>query len=388
MGASAMTTWLRALAPSLILGLFLAQAQPAPARAAELVVGVNLVNPMRASVEEQNATLAQVKAAGVRVIRNGIRDDLDKSIDFLRRAAAQGIRVQLILSPEYPPDAPSRPYMPERFPQMWGGHPLSAADPELSRAAFRKLFAALDAQGITLAGLELDNEINWAAFNRDIPLPGMGKILNREDLRSTPEGQQIARGYLQYLKVLAALKEERDRSRLNRTAPIISAGLVAAPDGEKLYNNKKQDIVSLPATLGFLREHGLDALVDAYGIHSYPSTARPGDAQAMSRRAARLNDVDLGQCGAASSGRKPCWVTEWGFPNKDLTCPSDDAATSRLVREARADFARAAAEGRLVGITYFAWNSEPWSRQPSPFSIYRCGGLTESGRLAVAPKVN
>lgn len=383
-----MMAWLRALAPSLLLGFFLTQAEPTPARAAELVVGVNLVNPMRAGIDEQNAILAQLKAAGVQIVRNGIRGDLDKGIDFLRRAAAQGIRVQLIVTAEYPPDAPSRPYMPDRFPQMWGGHPLSSADPELSRAAFRKLFAALDAQGITLAGLELGNEINWAAFNPEFPLPGMGKILDREDLRNTPEGQQIAKGYLQYLKVLAALKEERDRSRLNRNVPIISAGLVAAPDGEKLYNDRKQDIVSLPATLGFLREHGLDALVDAYGIHSYPSATRPGDAEAMAKRAARLNTVDLAQCGTAGNGRKPCWITEWGFRTNDLTCPVDDAATARLVREARAIFARAAAEGRLVGITYFAWNSEPWSKQTSPFSIYRCGGLTESGRLAVAPKVN
>ena len=382
-----MMTWLRALAPTLLLGFFLAQAQPLPARAADLVVGVNLDNPLRASLDEQNAMLVQLKSAGVKVIRNDIKGDLDKGLDFIRRAAAQGIRVQLIVAPEYPPNAPTRPYMPDRFPRMWGGHPLSSADPDLSRAAYRKLFAALDAEGLTLAGLELSNEINWAAFNRDIPLPGMGKILSREDLRDTPQGQQIARGFLQYLKVLAALKEERDRSRLNRTTPIISAGLVAAPEGGKPFN-KDLDAVSLPATIGFLREHGLDALVDAYGIHTYPSNAQPGDPSARAKRAARLREVDLSQCGTAGSDRKPCWITEWGFRNRDLTCPGNDASRAQLVRETRAEFARAAAEGRLVGITYFAWNSEPWAKEPSSLSIYRCGGLTESGRLAVAPRVN
>lgn len=378
---------LRSLASSLLLGLFLAQAQPAPARAAELVVGVNLDNPLRASLAQQNATFAQLKAAGVQVIRNDIKGDLDKGIDFLRRAAAQGIRVQLIVAPEYPPDAPTRPYMPDRFPRMWGGHPLSSADPELSRAAYQKLFAALDAAGITLAGLELSNEINWAAFNRDIPLPGMGKILSREDLRDTPQGQQIAKGFLQYLKVLAALKEERDRSRLNRATPIISAGLVAAPEGGKPFN-PELDAVSLPATIGFLREHGLDALVDAYGIHTYPSNAQPGDPAARARRSARLREVDLSQCGTAGSGRKPCWITEWGFRNRDRTCPGNDAPRAQLVREARTEFAKAAAEGRLVGITYFAWDSEPWAKEPSSLSIYRCGGLTESGRLAISPRLN
>jgi hypothetical protein len=74
---------------------------------------------------------------------------------------------------------------------------------------------------------------------------------------------------------LAALKEVRDHSRLNRTTPIISAGLVAAPDGGKLYNNKKEDMVSLPATLAFLRAGGLDALVDAYdSLRPYPKSRR------------------------------------------------------------------------------------------------------------------
>lgn len=378
---------LRRLASSLLLGLLLTQAYLASAVAADLVVGVNLANPLRASVADQNVILAQLKAERVQVIRNNIDGDLDKGIDFLKRAAAQGIRVQLLVSTQYPPDAPVRPYMPDRFPKMWGGPPLSSADPELSRASYRRLFAALDAAGITLAGLELGNEINWAAFNRDIPLPGMGKILSRDDLQNTAQGQQIAKGFLQYLKVLAALKEERDRSRLNRTTPIISAGLVASPEGGKPFN-RKLDSISLPATISFLREHGLDELVDAYGIHSYPSSAQPGDAEARARRTARLQDVDLAQCGAPGSGRKPCWITEWGFSNRDLSCPGNDAPRAQLVREVRAVFARAAAEGRLVGITYFAWTSEPWVKEPTPLSIYRCGGLTESGRLAISPQVN
>ena len=68
------------------------------------------------------------------------------------------------------------------FPAMWGGHPLSFADPELSKAAFQRLFDNLDANGIALAGVELGNEINWAAFNPEFPLPGEGKILNLQDL--------------------------------------------------------------------------------------------------------------------------------------------------------------------------------------------------------------
>ena len=357
---------------------------PARVRAQEMVVGVNVVNPMRASVADQNALLGQLKAAHVRVIRCGISND-DKGIDFARRAAAQGIRIQLIVGPDCPPGATSRPYQPNVFPAMWGGHPLSYADPALSKAAFQRLFDSLDTNGIALAGVELGNEINWAAFNAEFPLPGEGKILSLRDLADDPEGKQIAKGFVQYIKVLAALKDVRDHSRLNRSTPIISAGLVSAKDGEKPYNTKKEDMVSLAATIAFLRAHGLDSLVDAYGVHSYPSAERPGDPTAAAQRAARLNSVDLAECRAkGAGGGKPCWITEWGFPNAVLSCPAKEAGRTLLIEELRADFAAAAAAHRLAGIDYFSWDSDPWSKQTDPDSVYRCGALTESGRQAVA----
>ena len=45
---------------------------PGPMMAQEMVVGVNVVNPMRASLADQNALLGQLKAADVRVIRCGV----------------------------------------------------------------------------------------------------------------------------------------------------------------------------------------------------------------------------------------------------------------------------------------------------------------------------
>jgi hypothetical protein len=370
----------------LIAGVFIAIFFLAPTRslAQPMVVGVNVVNPMRSSVADQNTLLSQLKAAQVHVIRCGISND-DKGIDFAKRAAAHGIRIQLIVGPEYPANAPKRPYQPKEFPAMWSGHPLSYADPMLSKTAFQRLFDTLDANDVNLAGVELGNEINWAAFNPEFPLPGEGKILSLQDLSGDPEGKQIVKGFLQYIKVLAVLKDVRDHSRLNRSAPIILAGLVSAQDGEKLYNNKKEDMVSLSATIAFLRTHGLDSLVDAYGVHSYPSPGQPGKPAAAAQRLGRLNSIDLAECRAkGAKDGKPCWITEWGFPNKDLSCPAKEAARTLLIEELRGDFAAAALENRLVGIDYFSWDSDPWSKTIDPDSVYRCGALTESGRQAVA----
>jgi hypothetical protein len=354
--------------------------------AQEMVVGVNVVNPLRATVADQNALLGQLKAAQVHVIRCGISND-DKGIDFAKRAAAKGIRIQLILGPQYTPGAPSRPYQPNEFPAMWGGPPLSSADPALSKTAFQHLFDSLDASGVSLAGVEIGNEINWAAFNPEFPLPGEGKILSLDDLAHDPEGKQIAIGFLQYIKVLGTLKDVRDHSRLNQSTPIISAGLVSAKDGDKLYNNKKEDMVSLSATIAFLRAHGLDSLVDAYGVHIYPSTGQPGNPAAEAQRLGQLNNIDLAECRAkGAKDGKPCWVTEWGFPNPDVRCPPKETARTMLVEELRGDFAAAASQHLLAGIDYFAWDSDPWSKTIDADSVYRCGGLTESGRQAVAPE--
>jgi hypothetical protein len=62
--------------------------------AQDVVVGVDVVNPMRASVADQNAVFAQLQAAQVHVIRCGISND-DKGMDYAKRAAAKGIRIQL-----------------------------------------------------------------------------------------------------------------------------------------------------------------------------------------------------------------------------------------------------------------------------------------------------
>ena len=112
--------------------VFAAVTTPKPAQKPEFVVGVNVVNPMRAKVPQQDALIEQLKAGHVRVIRCPLTAD-DKDIDFVKRVYAQGIKIEFQLSPRYPPNAPSRAYQPEEFPEMWGGHPLSFADPERSR---------------------------------------------------------------------------------------------------------------------------------------------------------------------------------------------------------------------------------------------------------------
>jgi hypothetical protein len=106
---------------SLVAALFLTIAgaifSAMPAHAADLVTGVNIVNPERASLDEQNALIAQLRAAGVRVVRCGITDDA-KGADLAQRLSAAGIAIELIVSPKFPPGVPTRAYQPAEFPEI------------------------------------------------------------------------------------------------------------------------------------------------------------------------------------------------------------------------------------------------------------------------------
>ena len=348
--------------------------------AQDVVVGVN-ASMGSLSTQQQNTILNELHVAGVHFIRTGITAD-DKGVDFARRAQAQGIRILWLVQLQYRSGAPSRPW-PNAF-NVWGGPALSAVDPDQFRKYFEPLMAKLETAGITLAGFELGNEINSPMFNADFSLPAENPSRSREfnldDLSHDQEAQQVAKGYLQYLKLLAVIKDVRSRSTLNQHVPIISAGLVfnEAPGAPR---TARLDAVSATATLDFMRAHGLDDLVDAYGVHTYPWTNDPGNAAAATGRRDRLQKYVLDECRPESSVRgKPCWITEWGIPNHDASCPTKETNQVILVNETRANFRSYIAEKRVLGLFYYAWLD---SREG--FAIYRCDHLTQTGHLALAP---
>ena len=367
---------------AVIGGLALATVDPRLARAAapELVDGVN-ASMGSLSVEQQNAILAELHTAGVHYIRAGITPD-DKGVDFAKRAQAQGIQIDWLVQLQYKPGAPSRPY-PNEF-NVWGGPGLSSTDPDTFRKYFEPLLGKLETAGVTLAGFELGNEINSPMFNSDFSLgaetPGKSREFNLKDLSSDPEAKQVAQGYLQYMKLLAVIKDVRAHSKLNQHAQIVSASLVfnENPDAPR---TSRLDAVNANASLDFMRANGLDDLVDVYGIHTYPWTNDPGNSSADAGRRERLQKYVLSECRAqGGSGGKPCWISEWGIPNQDKTCPPQEKNQLALVNQTRANFKPYIGQKKVLGIFYYAWLD---SREG--FALYRCDHLTQTGTLALAP---
>jgi hypothetical protein len=349
---------------------------PAAALGQQLQTGVIFLQPMKYTVAEQNDILDQMQANGVRLIRTAILPER-AYIDFAKRAYAKNIQIDALIVPQVPRGIGPTPAA-EGFNSNWSS--LSYADPTLSRQFMQKLFQQLDANGIVLAGVELGNEINWSDVNAGFPQSIQGKILQFSDLQTDPQGQQFAANFSQYLKILAILKEVRDSSTLNRQTPIISAGLVSINTGDadtNFFENHGYS-VTISATIQYLRAGGLDNLVDFYGIHYYPKDATP----AARKRHLDVSAVSVCQPAGATSG-KPCWITEWGVDNPQQTCPTDDTARAAIVTETMNNFRELASAGRLADVFYYAWNSPPGSQRIDPPSIYRCGQLTEAGRLAL-----
>jgi len=341
-------------------------------------VGANLTNePYKLTPAEQETMLGAIEQVGVHVIRASIPPD-DAGIEFAQRAEAHGIKIEFLLW-LYPVAGTKWPHAPAGFSGLWRGYPLSMSDPERFRGYLTPLLAKLEDKGITLAGFELGNEINWAGFNADFTLPGQGRVLGADDLVNDPEGQQVAKGYLAYLKTMAVLKDIRDHSKLNRDTPIISGGL-ADLSVSTWTHTKRADAVDVTATWNFMRAHGLDDLVDGYGLHLYPHTGDSGKIRT------HLEQNGLDECQAAGTpGGKPCWITEWGADGAGAGCPVDDSARIVQVKAMRSQYDPLVRVGRIAALMFYDWQGNLHATNEDRASAFRCGSLTESGRLAIAP---
>ncbi|MDR3496440.1 MAG: hypothetical protein P4L82_17715 [Ancalomicrobiaceae bacterium] len=338
------------------------------ATAAQCAVGVNVNSFQNFSTDEQMTIVDQLKQNGVGYVRTSLRPD-DKNMTLAKALQTAGIGLVLNIGWKVDANAPERQEYPR--PHIRAARPLSRIDPGLSRDYFQTVFDKLDAYGVTLAGIEVGNEINWVDFNGDFPMPGRGKALSLGELSQDPVGKQVADGLVKYVQLLVLLKQVRDRSKLNPHVPIISAGM-ATVSGGKWQADNKLDGVSIPVTYAFLRAHGLDALVDGYGVHSYPPQVTGDDKTALPQLRKYLNDNIF-----PNGNAKPFWLTEWGFGSDGSAAAENQRAHS--VAATRAYFDNLCKQGRLKGVFWYMWNA------PGNDSIYRTGRLMPSGRLVVAP---
>ena len=202
------------------------------------------------------------------------------------------------------------------------------------------------------------------------------------DVIPVPENLAIKNGVLTWDDVAGAIgyevKIDDTVYETDATEFIIQVG--DDDDHTVTVRVKTYDGVSAGATMAFFRRNGLDALVDAYNLHTYPWADGPGEKVSAIHRLRNLQQFVSPICSPSGASQgKPCWVTEWGFMNNGTSCPSDERARGLLVQEMMTDFRQLVQQKRLTGLIYYSWVGE------ARFDVYRCGALTEPGRIASQP---
>jgi hypothetical protein len=86
---------------NVLFGAATAHAAPATARAANVVVGVNVAGVQRMNQQQQDALIEKLRAAGVNTVRTGVSNlaPAESLINFVTNAYKRGIGTILIVNP-------------------------------------------------------------------------------------------------------------------------------------------------------------------------------------------------------------------------------------------------------------------------------------------------
>ncbi|WP_408642486.1 glycoside hydrolase [Sinorhizobium chiapasense] len=365
---SASRLWAGAV--TVALSGWLALVRPAyPDEAPAARIGINRVNLGWQSHGEQERILKDIAASGATDVRLSLSRPVDKSIEALAIASRLGLgillEIQLANKSYYPESVSPR----TGFGRIWDIHRLSDLDLDRYRKGLREALQRIDALGIRLEAIEPGNEINYAGYNGDLAVYRRKGPPTARGIADVKDRLAFERGLDKYVRVLEISRDEVRATLHSHNAAIISAGLsdMSAEEADKRGMERLDPRVFVAA----LRQHGVDSLVDAYGVHLYPGRKTPA---VLAAHVKTLLDF----CRPADQG-KPCWVTEWGIANTARSCPIDDRAREGAVRAMRTTLGELMAGGRLAAAYYYDWDTEP------AYSLWRCGKLSPAGAAAIRP---
>lgn len=330
--------------------------------------GVNNVHLGWLPEVEQKKAISDMVSSGVKNVRIALVAPTDASISAVQLARKSQLAVNLVIRL-------SGPHLVGKNVTLRPGNgrldrvvPLSAIDIMYFRQALQKVMQELDRRQLRLLSLEIGNEVNWAGFNGDLEAyePGTRSPVDARVTSLAAPGRYVE-GLRRYLEAVRIVRELRDASKLNQDVPILLAGLASMP--LHFAAAIGGEYVDPHETIQILQEMGLDSAVDGYALHYYPGL--------NSSPAEKAQDFEeLMQVCGTPPDRIPCWLTEWGFALENQNCPADDSVRSTAVRQVKSMIAGQMAAGRVIGAYYFDWNG-----RKSSYALWRCNGLTESGRI-------
>ncbi|MEI2301246.1 glycoside hydrolase [Ensifer sp. MJa1] len=338
--------------------------------AADTRFGVNRLNLGWLKRQEQERILREIADSGAAHVRLSLSRPVDRSIEALEIANRLGLRILLeiqLSNKSYYADT----VQPRTgFGRIWDINRLSDLDIDRYRAGLKDALARIDALGIKLDAVEPGNEINLAGYNGDLAVYQKPGRPTARDVGGLTDRAAFEKGLDNYIEALKVTREVVRASANSSQAAIISAGL--SDMGPKEADRQGMERLDPSEVIGLLRDRGMDAFVDAYGIHIYPARKDP---EAIRNVVTQVLDF----CEPSDSGR-PCWVTEWGIANTARSCPVDDRAREGAMTAMRTVFATFAKAKRLDAAYYYDWDTQ------QNYRVWRCGALSPAGAMAIAPQ--
>ena len=243
----------------------------------------------------------------------------------------------------------------------------------------------LKQRGLKVKALQLFNELNWCAFNGDMPMVDGGAIVTKDNWREHAFFPQWVEGMKIYGEVMKRVRAETDRMFADKPAlkpQVLTYGVAKVWD-RYVEENRGTCIRPDLAVQVMCGQHELtkgDANIfnyaDAVATHIYPDnpTLEPEEGiKRIENYAAQMIDPLV----AAAGKDKPVYITEWGVAGAWFDgYPEDD--TKRL--EWFGLFLRALQGERFKDIDFGEIMLFDYDHMP-PFSIYQEGRQLDSCRF-------
>ena len=333
--------------------------------------------------------LDAMKQAGVSWVRLSLiyPTNMDKNLfAILRHCNELNIKVLLVIENGpalYPDGTTRRPGSKPPGQPAWPCYRLSDLDLEKAKSHLRTFFTELNARKIQIHAFELFNEINWFAFNGDLPLVKGGLFIDETTAWDHPVFVQYRKG-LEKVGELTKILHDLNEQFFKGEPELITAGLVAYDTINKSWLKKVDGcIVDQELTLRLL--HGSHPkqkgatnwlkYVDGIGMHIYPATVDLNPKTALAEIAADLDpcrtvpgvgrapsttSTDSNRAGSEQG--KPFWITECGYARDK--CGNDETRRYKqlTVFHNALDIYDRENDNAIKAVMHFCWSKEAMAR--------------------------
>lgn len=354
--------------------------------AEEIGIGINRTNLQWEPEARQWEILDEIHELGVPSIRLAFVQPHEPCYQHIQKCNELGMDVVLFV-PLMEKDLYFEPNVPMRegngdaygiytFPY------LSEINVEKFAAIYSYYIQQLKMRKLKVKAVQVGNELNWCAFNGDMPMADGGIIVTEENWRDHDFMERWGCGMQKYGEVMKRVREETDR--VFADAPHLKPQIVTYGVAKVWPRYVKQNngtIISPSLTARVLAgDHPLSGKMDnvfdsadAAACHIYPDSPLKNPVQGAAVYAAQM----IEPLTEAAGNDKPLYITEWGVAGAWFKgFPDDDTGRLKWMGQ----FIEALESERFQHVNFEEIIFFDYDHMP-PFSVWQDGKQLDACRF-------